>query len=177
MQRGRKHAAISVKLPYIHFLAHPIRRRGKTSAYQTLHAMRYQVTRLQFDEVLRLVGVLRWGCGVLDTGMLLPEDLGHVGRTSSIPRQNLSKFSIEDSKWRGVRTFWVFLGTSVSAPDVPMEIKLFFSCFGVISATAKPDSAGGCRDKKYARRPAIWGDAMDVPEIFFVAYSLPIQAD
>lgn len=35
----------------------------------------------------------------------------------------------------------------------------------------------GYRERRYASMPAVWGEAMEVPEIVLVAVGLPVQVD
>ena len=74
------------------------------------------------------------------------EYFADVGRPSSVPGQDLDMtLANTDLKaWRSAKhTFLVSVGTSVSAPVVPIAMMFSFNCLGVISAVANPESDAG----------------------------------
>ena len=75
------------------------------------------------------------------------------------------------------RRLGVFAGILSRAPEVACLTIQPVTCFGVGGEVTKSDVNSGFKPSKYAARPATWGDAIDVPEIVFVAVLEPIQAD
>ena len=71
----------------------------------------------------------------------------------------------------------MFEGILSRAPEVACLTSQSTTCFGLGVEVTKSEVNSGFKPSKYAVRPATWGDAIDVPEIVFVAVLEPIQAD
>lgn len=81
-------------------------------------------------------------------------NIGEVGCSTAVPGENLrggqqTLYPELEVLGRSRRlTLLVFFGTSVRLSGVATLIRVVFSCFGVISATAYPESWAGCRERK-----------------------------
>lgn len=81
-------------------------------------------------------------------------DIGEVRCSTAVPGENLrggqQTLYPELEVLGTIRrlTLLVFFGTSVRLSGVATLMRVVFSCFGVISATAYPESWAGCRERK-----------------------------